>query len=224
VRQLTPEGWCEQVLARIDCPSSGPARLTDWRVLRPDGPRRHEIHWMPLVSGDDLRFIAGCDPVRVLDEHGRTIRETTPPIAAELFGGATQAIAFDRGWLALIHETGERDGRRLYWHRFAWFDAEHGLRGVSQRFWLQQPGVEFASGLAWHPDGVRLLISFGIGDREAWLATVEAEEVRAILSDTDGFLASRPGEAASWQRIPPAEVGSPEGRQDRVAPVWESAA
>jgi hypothetical protein len=224
VRQLTPEGWCEQVLARIDCPPSGPAQMTDWRVLRPDGPQRHQIHWAPLVSGDDLRFIAGCDPVRVADEQGRTIRETTPAIAAELFGCATQAIAFDRGWLTLIHEASERDGRRWYWHRFVWFDAALALRGVSQRFCLQQPGVEFAAGLAWHPDGGRLLISFGIRDCEAWLATVEAEEVRAILSDTDGFLATRPGEATSWQIVPPAEVGSPGARRERVGSVWETAA
>ena len=112
VRQLTPEGWCEQVLARIDCPSSDAARLTDWRVLRPDGPRQHEIHWMPLVCGDALRFIAGCDPVRVLDEQAQVVSETVPAIAAELFGCATQAIAFDRGWLALVHEVSEQDGRR----------------------------------------------------------------------------------------------------------------
>ena len=225
VRQLTPEGWCEQVLARIDYPpSSGAARLMDWCVLRPEGPRRHEMHWMPLVSGDELRFIAGCDPVRVVNEQARVVSETVPAIAAELFAGGSQAIAFDRGWLALVHEVSDRDSKRLYWHRLVWFDAEFTLRGVSRRFCLQQPGVEFASGLAWHPDGERLLISFGIKDCESWLATVEAEEVRAILSDTEGLLAIGPGEAVSWQTLPPAELGSPEARRERAVPVWETAA
>jgi hypothetical protein len=223
VRQLTPEGWCEQVLARIDCPSSDAARLTEWRVLRPEGPQQHEIHWMPLVSGDALRFIAGYDPVRVLDEQAQVVSETVPGIAAELFSCATQAIAFDRGWLALVHEVSEQDGRRSYWHRFVWFDAALVLRGVSQRFYLQQQGVEFASGLAWHPDGAHLLISYGIRDREAWLATVEAEEVRAILSDTHGWLATRPG-AAAWQMLPPAELVSPEARHAMGVPDLETAA
>jgi hypothetical protein len=53
---------------------------------------------------------------------------------------------------------------------------------------------------------------------------VEAEEVRAILSDTDGFLATGPGEATSWQRIPPAELASPEAGRETVVPVWETAA
>jgi glycosyltransferase involved in cell wall biosynthesis len=223
-RQLTPEGWCEQVLARIECPPSGPARLTDWCVLRPDGPRQHEANWMPLVSGDELRFIAACDPVRVVNEQGRAVAATKPSIATDLFRGCSQAIGFDRGWLALIHEASGHAGTRSLWQRFVWFDAEFVLRGVSRRFCLQQPGVELASGLAWHPDGGRLLITFGIHDREAWLATVDAEEVRAILSDTDGLLSMLPGDATSWQMLPPAELASDDKRRERVAPLWETAA
>jgi glycosyltransferase involved in cell wall biosynthesis len=223
-RELTPEGWCQQVLARIDCLPSGPARLADWCVLRPEGPRRHEMNWMPLVCGDELRFITSCDPVCVVNEQARTVTETTPSIAADLFRGGSQAIGFDRGWLALIHEVSGQAGARSHWHRFVWFDAECALRGVSRRFCLQQPGVEVASGFAWHPDGERLLITFGINDCEAWIATVEAEEVRAILSDTDGLLATIPGEATSWRMLPPAELTSSEVRRERGIPAWETAA
>ena len=52
VRELTPEGWCEQVLARIDDSSTDHTRLTDWRLLHPPGPRLHEKNWMPQVAGD----------------------------------------------------------------------------------------------------------------------------------------------------------------------------
>jgi hypothetical protein len=45
VRSMTPEGWCEQVLARIDDNGSGPCRLADWRMLPPPGERRHEKNW-----------------------------------------------------------------------------------------------------------------------------------------------------------------------------------
>ena len=97
VRELTPEGWCEQVLARIDERGAGACRLTDWRVLHPEGPRLHEKNWMPLVepapagAGDDrLRLIYRCDPTRILDEQGRTIAEALPAIAAENFCGGSQ--------------------------------------------------------------------------------------------------------------------------------------
>ena len=105
VRELTPEGWCEQVLARIDERAPGLCRLADWRVLHPEGPRRHEKNWMPRVSGDDLQFVYRCDPTRLVDEQARTIAETIPPIAAEQFRGGSQLIAFDGGWLALVHEA-----------------------------------------------------------------------------------------------------------------------
>jgi hypothetical protein len=46
-----------------------------------------------------------------------------------------------------------------------------------------QKGVEFAAGVARHPDGKGLLISFGVGDSEAWIAMVEASDVRHLLED-----------------------------------------
>ena len=56
---------------------------------------------------------------------------------------------------------------------------------MSRPFFFIKKGVEFAAGLAGHPDGKRLLISFGVGDREAWIATVEAGEVRRLLEDAE---------------------------------------
>lgn len=209
VRQLTPEGWCEQVLARIDCPPAGQCRLTDWHVLRPEGARRHEKNWIPLVAGDDLRFIYSCDPTRVVDAQARTVSDMVPSIAAELFGGASQAIEFDGGWLALVHEVTERDSKRYYWHRFIWFDAENALRRVSRRFYFNGKGIEFAAGLAWHPDDGRLLISYGVGDSEAWIATVAAGEVRAILTDAGGLLPPGPGGNAIAANVPASGPSTP---------------
>lgn len=174
------------MLARIDRSGPGPHRLTDWRMLRPEGPRAIEKNWTAQVVGDALRFIYLCDPVRVLDERAQSISETVPPIAAEDFRGGAQAIAFDGGWLTLIHQTGFRTARaRLYLHRFVWFDAATRLRRVSRPFFFREIGVEFAAGLAWCPDERRLMISYGIADAEAFIATVDAGEVRAALMDAE---------------------------------------
>lgn len=193
VRELTAEGWCEQVLARIDDSGAGACRLADWRVLRPEGPKRHEKNWMPQVAADRLQFIYLCDPTRVLDEHARTLCETTPPIAASLFRGGSPLIGFDGGWLALIHEVQWRptENRRIYQHRFVWFDESNSLRRVSRPFWFHHKGVEFAAGLCWHLDGERLVLSFSVIDREAWIATVDAGDVRAVLDDAEGLPSGR---------------------------------
>lgn len=187
MRQLTPEGWCEQVLARIGDGGTRPHVLTDWRVVHPGGQRQHEKNWMPLVEqgpdGDQLRFAYLCDPTKTVDENGRTVSEHVPAISASHFRGGSQAIGFDGGWLALIHEAHTRPNevRRYYQHRFVWFDSAYRLRKVSRPFYFNAKGVEFAAGLAWHPDGMRLLISYGVDDKEAWIATVEAQEVEAVI-------------------------------------------
>ena len=122
----------------------------------------------------------------IVDEEARTVDGSIPPIAAEEFRGGSQAIAFAGGRLALVHEvgfSGADNKERLYHHRFVWFDETYALRGVSRPFIFERPGIEFAAGLAWHPDGKRLIISYGVGDGTAWLATVDADDVRAALLD-----------------------------------------
>ncbi|RWH69252.1 glycosyltransferase [Mesorhizobium sp.] len=194
VRQLTPEGWCEQVLARIEAGDLGSSILTDWRVIRPAGQRRHEKNWMPLIErtsdgGDRLRFVYRYDPTKILDENGRTVSEHEPMIAAAQFSGASQGIWFDGGWLALIHEAGVRpnENRRHHQHRFVWFDDAHRLAKLSRPFYFHDKGLELAAGLAWHPDAKRLMISYGVGDADSWIATVQADEVAAFLDDTAGL-------------------------------------
>ncbi|TPK71264.1 hypothetical protein FJ527_26900 [Mesorhizobium sp. B2-4-18] len=201
VRELTEEGWCEQVVARIDEGAS--CRLADWRVLRPAGPRVHEKNWMPqvrpgTVGAGALQFIYLCDPTRIVDERGSTLSETPPAIAATSFRGGTQLIAFAGGWLALIHEVQWRaaEKRRYYLHRFVWFDEANTLRKVSRPFFFDKKGVEFAAGLAWHPDERRLLISYSVTDSESWIATVDEAEVRSLLEDVDSLPLGAAGTAS----------------------------
>jgi len=209
VRQLNPEGWCEQLLARLDDAPPGPCRLTDWRVLQPQAPRRHEKNWMPCVVGDVLRFVYQCDPTRVLDDEGQTVGETVPAIDATEFHGGSQLLPFAGGWLAIVHEVlwASDAQSRFYHHRFIWFDAAMVLRGISRPFFLRRPGIEFAAGLAWHPDRRRLIVSFGVGDAESWLATIAAAEVRDCLEDAANLRTGIP--AAQMERITPPSALAP---------------
>jgi exonuclease I len=78
-----------------------------------------------------------------------------------------------------------RDGARIYFHRFTWCDNVGSLKRVSRRFFFHRKGIEFVAGLAWHPDGERLIVSFGVGDGESWLGTVDAADIRATLYSPD---------------------------------------
>lgn len=171
-------------LVRIDEPDAETCRLTDWRALQKDGPKAGESSWMPVVSGEHLQFMRLGEPTVVVDDRGATVvTETTPVIAAGQFAGGSQLLGFDGGWLALVHDAQDKDGRRLHHHRFVWFDAAGTVRKFSRPFFFHNRGIEIAAGLAWHPDQERLLISYGVAEREAWIATVSASEVRGVLED-----------------------------------------
>jgi hypothetical protein len=218
-RELTPEGWCEQILARIDASGPGPHRLVDWRVMTPEGPRLHQKNWMPRVDGDELKFIYLSDPTRIVDVRGATLQETSPVIAATTFRGGTQAIAFDGGFLTLLHEVHWRPAlnRRFYQHRFVWFNRAMTIRRVSRPFYFDKKGIEFAAGLAWHPDGKRMLLSYSVTDSEAWIATIDAEEIRRLLEDVERLSAGvRETARASAPDAPPPPI-------EDVAPIAEPA-
>jgi hypothetical protein len=84
-----------------------------------------------------------------------------------------------------------------------WFDGASALRAVSRPFFFHRYDVEFALGLAWRADGTTLAVTYGVEDKEAWIATVEADDVRALLADP----AHLPPGVADWGgagRAPPA--------------------
>ena len=195
-------------MACLDAGGAGPIRLTLRRLLRTQG--RHQQQWMPRVTrvpgeagAEQLQFITDCDPTRVISDDARPILETTPAIAVERFDGGTPVIDFNAclsqgtgdGWLSLIHETEKHDGEQYDRHRWVWFDEASVLRGVSLPFFFGREGIERAAGLAPHPDGKHFLISCG-GDK-AWLATVDAGDIRKVLEDAQHISWGEAGEARS---------------------------
>lgn len=214
VCQLNDDGRAEMVLARIDRSDSNRFTLTDWRLAPAIDPALWQKNWMPQVVGEELRFIYSLDPTRIVTELGALLLQAIPEVAVDNFKGGSQAIAFDDGWLVVIHEWELVDGRRCYMHRLVWLDANHGVRRLSRRFYFKSAGVEFASGLAWHVDNKRLVIGFSIGDREPFLAIVDADDVRAALLDIDAHreAAKRAGAALKARR---------EAREQSHAPALE---
>ncbi|HTX48464.1 MAG TPA: glycosyltransferase, partial [Caulobacteraceae bacterium] len=218
VRELSPEGHFQQVLARIDTERANECRLVDWRVLEPGQPQDHEKNWMPCVEGETLRFVYKCDPTRIVDEMGATLCESTPGGDLTLFRGGSQLVAFHGGWLALVHEARLRERRRRYRHRFVWFDRDLRLAKLSLPFFFQRNGVEFAAGLATHLDGQRLVITYGVDDAESWIATVEADDVGALLLDCTALpdAVGAAGRAATDQPFGSAP-GMGQGAPDQAA-------
>jgi tetratricopeptide (TPR) repeat protein len=179
VRERNAQGMCEQTLARI----GGDMALTDWKpMVLPN--RLHEKNWMPWVMpGNLLKFVYKLGTT--LDPNDLTLAPLPVPYNVDRLSGGSQLIPFMTGWLALVHESRTRpgDGKRYYQHRFVFMNTTTSQMKVSKAFVLHDKQIEFAAGLAWHPDGKRLVISYGIKDCEAWLATIEWHEVTDLLGE-----------------------------------------
>jgi hypothetical protein len=175
-RDLNPDGWCEQVLGRIDF--SDGVQAQNLRSMLPE-TRQHEKNWAPRVCGNKLDFMYRLG--HFVDYDARTTFRTETGLATENISGGSQAIPYAVGWLTVVHEARYKpDGQRYYQHRFVWMDSDGAVKRISRPFFLHDKQIEFVAGLARHPDG-RVIISYGVRDCEAWTATVQPDEVDGML-------------------------------------------
>jgi len=161
---------------------------------------RHEKNWMPLLDGDKLKVVYTAQPLEVLDVHAgnRRVSVADVPQAMGHLRGSTQAVPFADGYLAVVHEVykpkaagggyinglgffeqGSHPTGPFYVHRFAWMDKDGKSIRFGKPFVFHGSGIEFAAGLC-VVDG-KLLLSYGIENREAWIATVDPMQARAFL-------------------------------------------
>lgn len=175
VRELNPEGWCEQVMAPLV--ERGYDVL--WRQILPK-ERQHEKNWMPWVNGNDLRFVYRLGTL--LDPYGEVIFKSDPGFDVSRISGGSQVVKIDeRTWLAVVHEAGVIPGRsnRFYQHRFVAFWANGQVDRVSPPFFFHDRQIEFCAGLAVF--GKQLMVSYGVRDCEAWTAMMDIEEVLRFI-------------------------------------------
>jgi hypothetical protein len=152
-------------------------------VLNEPVAGRHEKNWMPLLGTETWLYSCHEDGrvVTVSRQGDRWV--LTPrgesPLNARGFRGGSQLVPHGDGWVCVIHEVAEDEGRRTYEHRFVWFDADLSITGWSSPFVFRgQRQIEFAAGLSWLDAG-RLVVTFGVRDEEAWLAVVQHDELYA---------------------------------------------
>ena len=158
---------------------TGANRMREVLVDSPN-PSRHEKNWAPWPGDDLIRAIYSWDPLRVvtispetgaivLDERGRS------GLGPGTRGGSGAVDLDDGGSLFVVHESHSLPRGRTYLHRFVSVDADGTVVAASARLRLMGWGVEFVAGAA--RDGENLLVTFGVGDREAWLARLPLSAV-----------------------------------------------
>ncbi len=181
VRQIHPDGNCEQVLARVEMQMGADQQvhLTDMnRMLRE--PRQTEKNWSPIRRHHETQFM--YRPLEIVDTTGKTVHKVDSGMDVGQISGSSQVIPFRFGWLAVVHEARYLStGVRYYWHRFAYYDQDFTKVQFSRPFYFNDKVIEFCAGMCWLPGADRLVISYGYKDAEARIATVEAAEVEKFI-------------------------------------------
>jgi hypothetical protein len=150
-----------------------------------------EKNWLPFLdeATGEPRLLYAQDPwvVLAVDEatgRCRVVEERRPSQDLSRWRGGGGPVPFETedgpGRLWVVHEVAHlEDRRRRYLHRFVWTAGER-VRATPP-FVLDHLGVEYAAGLCGTPDGRDLLVTYGLEDREAWLARLPRAAVAARL-------------------------------------------
>jgi hypothetical protein len=176
---------CYMITAKLAGTDAAPV-LEDVRAHPHSAPERDEKNWMPIAEHSEFQAVYFPCPTIVIDDEAEIARHQ-PALGLDHLRGGSQLVAWQGGYLALVHEYSHVALRRHYLHRFVSFDAEFRLVGMTDAFVFFGHPIEFALGLTWHPDGVRLIASFGLNEEEAWLMTFDAESVAARLHLVPNF-------------------------------------
>jgi len=178
----------EFYFGRID--ENGP-RFADVRRIEAQ-PRVHaEKNWMPEVIGDELRFHYRLGTL--IDLNGVKM-PTGGRTDLEDWNGGSQVIPYKGGALCVVHTYEQVAGhpwRRYSRQNFIKLDAFGRPAILSQPFIIQRQQLEIVIGLAYHPDGKRLILSYGREDAESadilryqeqpFIATIDLEELENVI-------------------------------------------
>lgn len=157
--------------------------------LQGPNPNRCEKNWLPFYKDGQLHVVYSYEPFviyRVDGEGGQCIQALSyaPQHKFSHFRGSAGPIPFDGGYLVIVHEVsfpGQRE--RIYSHRFVFLDKEFMVKKVSHPFTFKHTGVEFCCGMTLDHEENNLLITCGIEDSSAYIASVDVKTVRAALHD-----------------------------------------
>lgn len=173
-------------LARIATATLLPdaAILMDFECLPEPFPNRYEKNWSPIAGRPDTWLYAAWEEgkvasVRRAEGSWIVTHHGASPLALRHLRGRSQLIPWCGGFLGVFGEATD-DGRRMYDHRFVQFSADLTPLAWSSPFRVgPSRGVEFFAGLdQWFGN---LVLSYGLRDEEAWVATLACDDVARSL-------------------------------------------
>lgn len=142
--------------------------------------REVEKNWMPLAEGEQLSFVYMHHPSESYEffpQKRRIWLGGYAPLSG--WSGGSQLIPHEGSYLGVVHQRRKHKNRVYYAHRLVRYNGNLEPYHAGREFYFRGEQIEFCPGVVEH-DG-RYVISFGVKDREAWLVSLTASQVAALL-------------------------------------------
>jgi hypothetical protein len=163
-----------QIMFRIDG-----GKIAEFHELKSPNGSKKEKNWIPLVSGNSLFFIYGIRPYSVFRFDAgelKVVHGIDPKDNYCSIRGSTQFVPWKGRYLGVAHLDREYvDLKHYRRHVFVVIDRDMNLEQVSEPFFFQRKGLEFACGLSNHDSG--LVLAFGVMNRTAEFCILPYEEL-----------------------------------------------
>lgn len=188
---LTPQMVPQIALCKLEKDSKND-KIEVTKLVHLKGPdeNRCEKNWLPFVKDNEIAVIYSSSPLVVYQINRETgeckqIVSNDSNYDFSSFRGSAPPIEFDNGYLMIVHEVVFTNGQRYYLHRFVFLDENLNIVKVSDPFTFLHQGVEYTCGMTMDHTEKNLIIPLGIEDRNAYLCTIEIDNIRNMLHGLD---------------------------------------
>lgn len=152
-----------------------------------------EKNWLPFIKNNKLSFMHSYSPLIFLKPEiktaGCSIKERNiENLDFSTFRGSAGPIEFENGYLIMTHEMLRQyinnvyRNDKKYFHRFLYFDRKFNLKRISKPFIFKHLGIEFCCAMTLDYDLKNLIMTLGIEDNEAYIASIDIDRVKYILN------------------------------------------
>ena len=142
-----------------------------------------EKNWTPIVQEGVLNLVYSFSPLNLIKIEVRTavVQGSLRKITNHDARGGTQLIEYQGGYLGLVHQAPNMwNGRRSYTHSFVWLSKNLELLEISEPFYLQRKGLEFAAGICSDEGGI--IVSYGVADRACRILIIPDRVIERYLT------------------------------------------
>jgi hypothetical protein len=193
-RQFRSPASETNTMVRVDLDGTATRAITVLNAPVPREDNECQKNWLPFVWRGQEVFVYKINPFMVFTMKGhQKLVDWSPPASSgitfdNLRGSAPpvpwKSAEWPREALVMVAHFcyyGAGDEGRRYYHRFITLNDDLTPSRISRIFSLCDDKIQYVAGMCHSLDGKGLVLTYGVGDSQAWAAEVATEVVEKSL-------------------------------------------